>query len=92
MTTQEEHKLREEAEARVGFKRHLRTYIAVNVIIWLFWYIFRAQYAYYDGYWPVYSSLGWGLGLLSHFVGVYRNNDKAIEKELEKLKRERGLN
>ena len=26
MTTQEEHKLREEAEARVGFKAHVRNY------------------------------------------------------------------
>ena len=90
MKTQNE-KLRDEAEARVGFKKHLNTYVAVNVFIWLFWLFARAQYGHFDGFWPVYSTLGWGFGLMSHYFGVYNRNENAIEKELKKLKKERGL-
>ena len=88
----EEQKLLEEAEARVGFKRHLRVYVAINILIWAFWFITRARFGYYDGYWPIYSTLGWGFGLLSHYFGVYHRNDSAVEKELNKIKKDRGLN
>ncbi len=84
--------LYEEAEKRVAFKKHAKTYFIINIFIWLFWYFTRAQYGHYDGYWPVYSTLGWGVGLASHYVGAYSNNARAIEKEVEKLKRERKLN
>jgi len=87
----EETKLYEEAEARVGFKNHLKIFIIINLLIWGLWYFFRAQYGYYDGYWPVYSTLGWGIGVISHYLGVYSKNTSAIEKEVEKLKRERNL-
>ena len=82
--------LYEEAEARVNFRRHARTYVVINILIWAFWYITRARFGHYDGYWPVYSTLGWGFGLFSHYMGVYSNNKDAVEKEYKKLKRERG--
>lgn len=88
----EEEKLYEEAEKRVSFKIHLRTYLLINVLIWVFWYVSRAQYGHYDGYWPVYSTLGWGFGLASHYLSVYWKGSNEIEKEVEKLKKERGLN
>lgn len=84
-------KLYEEAEARVGFKKHLKVYVAINILIWLFWFITRARFGYVDGYWPIYSTLGWGFGLLSHYWGVYSDNSSAIEKEVAQLKRKRGL-
>lgn len=83
-------KLYEEAEARVNFKTHARTYVIINLLIWSFWYITRARFGHYDGYWPVYPTLGWGFGLFSHYLGVYTNNRNAVEKEYQKLKRERG--
>lgn len=92
MIKTEEQKLRDEAEARVGFKTHRRNYLIVNVAIWLGWYILRASHGYYDGLWPIYPTIGWGFGLFMHYQGVYGNSKKAIEKELEKLKKERGLN
>lgn len=82
--------LYQEAEARVYFRRHARTYVVINILIWAFWYITRARFGHYDGYWPVYSTLGWGFGLFSHYMGVYSNNKDAVEKEYKKLKRERG--
>lgn len=87
----EEQKLRNEAKARVGFKVHARNYFVVNITIWLGWFILRARHGQYDGFWPVYTTLGWGFGLVMHYLGVYYNSEKAINKELEKLKKERGL-
>jgi len=82
-------KLYEEAEARVGFKRHLIFYIIINLVIWAFWYFSRAIHGHYDGYWPVYTTLGWGIGVVSHFIGIYRNND-AVDREYQKLKERQG--
>ena len=78
-------KLYEEAEARVGFRKHLTTYVIINLAIWLFWYFTRAIDGNYDGYWPIYSTIGWGIGVASHYVGVFKSNN-AIEKEFQKLK------
>lgn len=84
--------LRKEAKARVGFKNHLRTYLVVSIMLFVGWYFLRAQYGYYDGYWPIYPTLGWGFGLVMHYLGVYKNNEAKIDRELLKLKKERGLN
>lgn len=85
-------KLRKEAESRVAFKRHVKVYVFVNLLVWAIWFFARAQNGHYDGLWPIYSTIGWGFGLLSHYFGVYhRKNDFAVEQELEKLKKERGL-
>ena len=78
----EEKKLWEEAERRVGFKIHLSTYILVNlglvaINLWL-----SPQYL-----WVVFSALGWGIGVVSHYLSVYQfKTIFSIEKEFEKLK------
>jgi hypothetical protein len=86
-----EQKLREEAEARVAFKRHFKIYVIITLLIWAIWYLFRARFGYYDGYWPIYSTLGWGFGVFMHYSGVYGNSESKIDQEVEKLKKERGL-
>ena len=78
-------KLYEEAEARVGFRRHFAIYIIINLAIWAFWYFTRAIDGNYDGYWPAYTTLGWGIGVAAHFIGIYQTQD-AVEKEFQKLK------
>lgn len=82
-------KIYEEATERVNFKKHLRVYLAVTLLSWAIWFFTRAIKGYYDGFWPAYSSLGWGFGVLMHYWGVYKHDDSAIEKEVEKLKEER---
>lgn len=81
--------LYEEAEARVGFKSHARTYLFINLLIWALWFYFRGRHGNDDGYWPIYMTLGWGFGLYSHYRNVYGNSKSAIDKEYQKLKRER---
>ena len=78
----EEKKLWEEAERRVGFKIHLSTYILVNlgltaINLWL-----SPKHL-----WVVFSALGWGVGVVSHYLSVYQFKSMfSIEKEFEKLK------
>ena len=84
-------KIYKEAEERIQFKQHFRTYVVINILIWIFWYFTRGVDGNYDGFWPIYPTLGWGFGLFMHYLNVYKYNPNAIEKEVEKIKKERGL-
>ena len=74
------------ARRRASFKSHLITYIIVNAGLWLIWYFTGAKI--YDNHvpWPAWSTLGWGIGLASHYVSAYvSNGENAVEKEYDKL-------
>ncbi|MFC2073069.1 2TM domain-containing protein [Chloroflexota bacterium] len=65
-------------------------YVVVNIILVLVW-----AFAAGGGYpWFLWVLGGWGIGILFHFLGVFvfgRKSDRAaIEKEVEKIKREQG--
>ncbi len=75
-------------EAKKGFYIHLTVYILVNILLVLIW-----AFASGGGYpWFLWPLGGWGIGILSHFLGVFvfgRKSDKAaIEKEAEKIRRQ----
>lgn len=83
------------AQKRASFKTHAVTYVIVNAFLWGIWYL--STPGHYDinmediGLhifpWPLWSTLGWGIGLAFHFAGAYifpRTN--SVEKEYEKLK------
>lgn len=75
------------ARKRVAFKRHLLTYLVVNAFLWLIW-AFTGAERYGAGLpWPVWPTLGWGIGLAFNYIGVYHNDEQsAVEREYEKLK------
>ncbi len=83
-------KLWELAEARVKFKGHLSTYLVVNLFLWALWYFsgnYNAEHENVFLPWPAWVSLGWGIGVLLNFVGVYINNSfTSIDREYQKLK------
>jgi hypothetical protein len=78
------------AKKRVGFKRHLASYIIVNAFLWAMWFI--GDYSTGEdtriwAAWPIWTSLGWGVGLAFSYFSAYGYNKlDAIEKEYEKLK------
>lgn len=76
-------KLWEQAEARVGFIRHATTYLLVNTFLWIIWYFTTGYYS--NGIpWPVFASLGWGIGLISHYLKVYVfRESQAVQNEYE---------
>ena len=88
-----EEEIYEEAKKRVEakrkFYRHLVTYVLVNTILVLVW-AFPAGRGYPWFWWPIG---GWGVAIIINYIEVFvwpKGGDRAaIEKEAEKMKRER---
>lgn len=78
------------AQRRAAFKGHLAMYLIVNVFLWLLWF-FSGSKTYGPGLpWPVWPTLGWGIGLAFHYIGAYVNvRPNSVEKEYEKLMNEK---
>jgi hypothetical protein len=87
--TPEEEKLWKRAEERVGFKRHLTTYLIINCMIWLIWYFTGGHYSGFTGIpWAVFPTIGWGIGITFHYFNTFVFDEgSAVEREYEKLKR-----
>ena len=79
------------AKKRASFKSHLLVYLLVNAFLWGIWYFSgNSNWVNHDRYpWPIWTTLGWGVGLAFHFLGAYvfpRSN--SVEREYEKLKQQ----
>ena len=79
------------AHKRASFKKHLGTYVVINLFFWVLWFFTKGRHDYSEEYsgipWPVWPMLGWGIGLLFHFMGAYvSTGQNTVEKEYEKLK------
>jgi len=73
------------AKRRVSFKNHLAAYVMVNLFLWATWYFYTEEKG---GYWPIYTTLGWGLGLLLHYLGAYVfPKENSVDREYEKMMR-----
>ncbi|GAA4459997.1 hypothetical protein GCM10023189_34450 [Nibrella saemangeumensis] len=82
------------AKVRVGFKYHLRNYLIINAFLWLLWLVGKLLFtnAQWPGYrfpWPIWVTLGWGIGLAMHYFRAYHTfgERSLVEKEYEKLSR-----
>ena len=78
------------AKRRASFKTHLGTYIVINGFLWAIWF-FTSNDGQLRGRsypWPIWSTLGWGIGLLFHFIGAYVSpRENGAEREYERLLR-----
>jgi putative flippase GtrA len=84
-----EEKIREKArlraEVKLGFYVHLAVYSGVNVLLFFIW-LFTGGFP-----WFVFPLLGWGVGLLAHFLWAFAQTsvtDRLAEKEYRRLKEE----
>jgi TM2 domain-containing membrane protein YozV len=79
-------------EEKKGFYTHLAVYVLVNTFLIIIW-AFPSGGGYPWFLWPLG---GWGIGIIFHFLGVFvfpRQTEwerRAIEKEVEHLKKEMG--
>ena len=80
-------KLWEIARERTHFKWNLFSYIVINIFLWAIW-IFTYDKSDDDGWpWPVWVTLGWGIGVAFHYFEAYISpGSNSVEKEYEKLK------
>lgn len=87
METEKERELWKLAKKRVGFKRHLATYIVINAFFWAIWYVTDRKDDYAGVPWPIFPMLGWGIGIMFSFLGAYVFvKHDSVEREYEKLK------
>jgi hypothetical protein len=81
--TPQEKILWEKAKERADFKRHALSYALVNTFLIGIWFFTNKSHHF----WPKWVLLGWGIGLLSHYLNVYQTNRFfSAEKEYKKLK------
>lgn len=81
-------KLWEIAKKRAGFKSNLITYLIVNAFLWALWYITDGHEHSGKWPWPIWPTLGWGIGIAFHYFGAYVYPEaNSAEREYEKLKR-----
>jgi hypothetical protein len=87
-----EEELREIAKKRakdkIGFYVHFIIYILVNGFLFAQWYWITEGTGYP---WVIPTTVGWGIGIIAHFLGVFVIEPKSRtleEKEYQKLKKE----
>jgi hypothetical protein len=54
------------SDPKKGFRIHFLVFLLTTPVIWLVWYLTDRTYI-----WPLWSTLGWGIGVLFHYLGVY---------------------
>ena len=80
------------AKKRASFKGHLASYVIVNGFLWALWYFtsYRHHLDFEGGDflpWPIWPTLGWGIGIAFHFAGAYIfPESNSVEREYQKLK------
>jgi hypothetical protein len=85
--TEKEKLLWKQAKKRVAFRRHLFSYIVVNGMLWGIWLFGGREETRELFPWPVWPTMGWGIGLVINFYSAYLDNRAdAVEREYEKLK------
>ena len=80
-----EKELRSKAKDIVKFKQHLFMYLLINAGL------FGIDYLD-NGYlnWAYFVVLGWGVGILSHYISLKSAGIFSVEKEMERLKKSQG--
>lgn len=79
------------AKRRASFRTHAITYVVINAFLWVLWY-FTTNRGHEAGSipWAIYPTLGWGVGLLFHYLGAFvSERHNRVEDEYNRLIHER---
>ena len=82
---------RRRAGAKMGWYVHACVYVLVNLFL-----LAISEYGFGQRRWTVFPVLGWGLGLALHGISVFvlgagsGLRERLVEKERERLRRDRG--
>ncbi len=72
------------AKKRASFKWSVLSYVLVNSMLVVIWYVSSGVNSYF---WPVWPMLGWGFGIaMQYFEAYHGHNIFSTEKEYQKLK------
>lgn len=81
---------RKRAGAKLGWYMHAAVYVVINSV----WWLIAASNGLGSRGWPIYPTLGWGLGLLLHGASIWLVGtgsdfrERLVEKERERLRRQ----
>lgn len=84
------------AKARVSFKVHAFTYVVVNLFLMMIWMMTTDDMPMNTGnwnpgdYWPMWTHLGWGIGLAFHGYAAYGPGPGMLQREEEKIRQQMG--
>mgnify|MGYP001820084329 CR=1 FL=1 len=82
--TRERERAREVARTRYGLRWHLPVYVLVNAGLVLVWWISGGGF-----FWPAFPILGWGIGVVLHYLSAYRSGGNAwVDRETERVLQE----
>lgn len=90
--------IRRMAKARVAFKVHALTYVIVNLFLMGVWMMTSDDMPMRGGtgdwtlgdYWPMWTHLGWGIGLAFHGFGAYGYGSGMQEREERRIRDQLG--
>lgn len=88
MENEKDENLWRTALKRAAFKRHLYTYLIINAFLWSLW-IISTKEQNTEGFsapWPIWPTLGWGIGVFFNYRDAYNDVTRLAEKEYKKLK------
>jgi len=78
------------AKRRVSFRYHLFIYIIVNGFLWALWFFGKHDEGTSNYPWPIWSTMGWGIGLFFHFLGAFVFiKENGVEREYQRLLKEK---
>ena len=87
ITPEEEAKLAKMASRRTGFKKHFAIFLLVNIFLWVVWYfLFRDNTENTFLMAILFVFIVWLLGVILHYMIVYKWTKSFKEKELNSLK------
>jgi hypothetical protein len=74
------------AKKRAGFKWSLMAYIFMNTFFIAVWFFTSGIDSYF---WPLWSMLGWGIGLTFQYINCYHSGSiYSVQTEYENLKKQ----
>ena len=87
MADRNDARLWEIAKKRASFRGNLLSYVIVIPFLWAIWF-FTGENRHNGFPWPVWAMLGWGIGLVFHYLGAYvwTSGGDPVEREYQKLK------
>jgi hypothetical protein len=81
------------AKRRAKFQGHLLVYLLVNGGLWALYFLLPEAHGRHSELpWPIWTSVFWGLGLLSQGLSAYSglNRGERIQREYERLLTQEG--
>jgi hypothetical protein len=72
---------------RRDFQTHLVSYVVVNLVVWGIWTVIAVTSGA-DFPWPVFVTLGWGIGIVMNAWDVYFRrpvSEEDISREMDRL-------